>query len=136
MDRLHAPIEVAQVSAAAAARLAVVVQSARVGWSRASSAPRAAGPPLARTCQWSRRCPLASPTAGRGGRTRDTPLLETKKAPRTAAPGHPALVRTPVPTRVAARAPVPFRAPARHPAAANPAASTTASAVDTWWRGA
>src|SRR4029077_21242053 len=108
----------------AAARLAVVVQSARVGWSRASSAPRAAGPPLARTCQWSRRSPLASPTGGAGGRTRDTTLLETKNALRTAAPGHPAPVRMAVPTRVAARSLVLLRAPAPHPSAANPAAST------------
>ncbi len=54
MTRLHAPADVAQVSAAAAARLAVTIQRASPGSPRAMSAPSAAGPPLAKTCQWSR----------------------------------------------------------------------------------
>jgi hypothetical protein len=52
--RLQAPSEVAQVSAAAAARLAVTTQRARPGLPQARIAPSAAGPPLASTCQGSR----------------------------------------------------------------------------------
>ncbi len=102
--RLQPPAAVAQVSAAAAARLPVTTQSpSDASWSP-SSAPSAAGPPLAATCHGSRRSPFGSRPAGAGA-SRPITLLETKKAANTAPPAHPVPTSTAIPTSQAATAP-------------------------------
>ena len=75
-----------------------------------ASAPTAATPPLASTCQWSRREPLAPRRMPGSGLTRDTILPPIKKVRSAAPPGSPVPVRMAVPTAVAATAPGPVRA--------------------------
>ena len=110
---LRAPRVVAQVSAAAAARLPghqpEGERRARAG--RAARRARPA-PPLAEHLGRSRRSPLGSRARSAGAR-RETTLLETKKAASTAAPAHPVPTSTSVPTTAAATAPSAVRLPAR-----------------------
>ena len=128
--RLIPPRLVAQVSAAAAARLPVTTHRPSSGTRSPSRAPSAAGPPLAPTCHASRRSPLGSRPA-RGGLNRPTTVLEMKKAARTAPPPHPVPATTAVPTSHAAIAPAPVSEPTRHAAAASAAAASAAAGGDT-----
>lgn len=101
---------VAQVSAAAAARLhtAIQIASSDAPTSAPVSAATAAGPPLASTCEAERAtAPVAS--------SLETAVALTKNVTRAAAPGHPAPPRIAAPTPAAATAPLRVRAPVTSP---------------------
>ena len=129
--RLAPPMEVAQVSAAAAASEAVSIQSAASGgttWRHASSEASAAAPPLAQTCHPSRRLPFGSSATVMAGGMRETALAETKNVRRMAAPSQPHPVRTAAPTAQAAIAPPELSVRARQAANARMAAKAAARA--------
>lgn len=111
---LQPPVDVAQVSAAAAARLAVTIHSAAEG----TRAPAAAAPPLASTCHASRVFPFASSAELRSGAIREMRLDPTKNVPRASIPGMPVPYRIAVPTSAAATVPDPERERVHHPARA------------------
>jgi hypothetical protein len=135
--RLSDPIDVAQVSAAAAAKLAVTSQILRGKSSGAMTAASAATPPFANTCQASRRSPLRSnASANRLAVSFDIRLLETKKTARTAPPCHPAPNNISTPMIHAARDPPKERVPACHAMPDTPALTSAASGNEGGVRGA
>jgi len=104
--RLRPPTDDAQVSAAAADSVAVTSQLLKAGSEEPNTASTAAAPPLASTCQASRRSLLASIVAISGvGATRETRLLAMKKAASTTPPVQPVPWRIAAPTTQAATAP-------------------------------
>jgi hypothetical protein len=128
---LSDPTDVAQVSAAAAARLAVTSQILRAKSLGAMTAASAAAPPFANTCQASRRLSLRSNSgANRLAVSFDIRLLETKKTARTAPPCHPAPTSIRTPMIHAARAPPKERAPTCHAMPDTPALTNAASGND------
>jgi hypothetical protein len=134
---LSDPTDVAQVSAAAAARLAVTSQILRGKSSGATTATSAATPPFANTCQASRRSPLRSNSgANRLAVSLDIRLLETKKTARTAPPCHPVPNSIKTPMIHPARAPPNDRVPACHAMPETPALTSAASGNESGVRGA
>lgn len=125
---LRAPTDVAQVSAAAAAREQVTTERPSAGHVRPINPPTAAMPPFAVTCQGSRRFPRASTHgAWRDSVARETALLPAKKAASAAPPGHPVPARTASPTTHAARAPPPVSVRSRQAASETRAARPKAT---------